>query len=48
MAGWFFIMMFGLPAAALAMYLRPFARDRETTGAIMGSSAFTSSLTGIT
>ncbi|MGH9243157.1 MAG: PTS transporter subunit EIIC [Acidimicrobiales bacterium] len=48
MAGWFFIMMFGLPAAALAMWLQARARKRAATGAIMQSSALTSVVTGIT
>jgi PTS system N-acetylglucosamine-specific IIC component len=48
MAGWFFIMMFGLPAAAYAMYREADADEKKTTGAIMGSAGFTSFLTGIT
>lgn len=48
MAGWFFIMMFGLPAAAYAMYRLSDRDERQSTGAIMGSSGFTSFLTGIT
>ncbi|HVL99601.1 MAG TPA: PTS transporter subunit EIIC [Egibacteraceae bacterium] len=48
MAGWFFVMMFGLPAASYAMYRRADAGNRKQTGAIMGSAGFTSFLTGIT
>lgn len=48
MAGWYFIMMFGLPAAAYAMYRAADADERSSTSAIMGSSGFTSFLTGIT
>ncbi|MPZ92089.1 MAG: PTS N-acetylglucosamine transporter subunit IIBC [Actinobacteria bacterium] len=48
MAGWYFIFLFGLPAAAYAMYRQARAEERKTTGAVMGSSGFTSFLTGIT
>jgi PTS system N-acetylglucosamine-specific IIC component len=48
MAGWFFIMMFGLPAAAYAMYRAAEREQKKATGAIMGSTGFTSFLTGIT
>ena len=48
MAGWFFIMMFGLPAAAYAMYRRADAENRKATGGIMNSAGFTSFVTGIT
>lgn len=48
MAGWFFVMMFGLPAACYAMYLRADPDERKSTGALMGSTGFTSFLTGIT
>jgi PTS system N-acetylglucosamine-specific IIC component len=48
MAGWYFVMLFGLPAAAYAMYRAADAENKKTTGAIMGSSGFTSFLTGIT
>jgi PTS system N-acetylglucosamine-specific IIC component len=48
MAGWYFIFLFGLPAAAYAMYRQARAEEKKTTGAIMGSSGFTSFLTGIT
>ncbi|MDQ3707972.1 MAG: PTS transporter subunit EIIC [Actinomycetota bacterium] len=48
MAGWYFVMMFGLPAAAYAMYRQANRDERKATGAVMGSSGFTSFLTGIT
>ena len=48
MAGWFAIMMFGLPAAAYAMYRQADPEERGATGAVMGSSGFASFLTGIT
>lgn len=48
MAGWFFIMMFGLPAAAYAMYRAADPDEKNPTRAIMGSAGFTSFLTGIT
>ena len=48
MAGWYFVMLFGLPAAAYAMYRAADQENRKSTGAVMGSSGFTSFLTGIT
>jgi N-acetylglucosamine PTS system EIICBA or EIICB component len=48
MAGWYFVMLFGLPAAAYAMYRAADRENRKATGAVMGSSGFTSFLTGIT
>jgi N-acetylglucosamine PTS system EIICBA or EIICB component len=48
MAGWFFVMMFGLPAAAYAMYRAAEPEQKKATGAVMGSTGFTSFLTGIT
>jgi N-acetylglucosamine PTS system EIICBA or EIICB component len=48
MAGWYFVMMFGLPAACFAMYRAADAENKRSTGTIMGSSGFTSFLTGIT
>ncbi|MEX1164180.1 MAG: PTS transporter subunit EIIC [Nitriliruptor sp.] len=48
MAGWFFIMMFALPAAAFAMYRQADREERGSTGALMGSSGFASFLTGVT
>lgn len=48
MAGWFLVMMFGLPAAAFAMYRRADEDNRKATGAIMNSAGFASFATGIT
>lgn len=48
MAGWFIIMMFGLPAAAYAMYRASDPDQRKPTSAMMGATGFTSFLTGIT
>lgn len=48
MAGWFFIMMFALPAAAFAMYRESDREERGSTGALMGSAGFASFLTGVT
>jgi PTS system N-acetylglucosamine-specific IIC component len=48
MAGWYFIMMFGLPAAAFAMYRAARPENKKSSGAMMFSSGFTSFLTGIT
>ncbi len=48
LAGFYLIMMFGLPAAAYAMYRQSDAANRRQSGAVMGSSGFTSFLTGIT
>lgn len=48
MAGWYFVMMFGLPAACFAMYRAADSDNKQSTKAIMGSSGFTSFLTGIT
>ena len=48
MAGWYFVMMFGLPAACFAMWRAADRENKKSTGAIMGSSGFTSFLTGIT
>jgi N-acetylglucosamine PTS system EIICBA or EIICB component len=48
MAGWYFVMLFGLPAACYAMYRAADEENKKATGAVMGSSAFTSFLTGIT
>lgn len=48
MAGWYFVMMFGLPAACYAMYRAADSDNKQSTKAIMGSSGFTSFLTGIT
>jgi PTS system N-acetylglucosamine-specific IIC component len=48
MAGFFVVMMFGLPAAAYAMYQAADKSEKKATGSIMGSAGFTSFLTGIT
>ncbi|MEI6270821.1 MAG: PTS transporter subunit EIIC, partial [Chloroflexota bacterium] len=48
MAGWFVVMMFGLPAAAYAMYQAADKSEKKATGSIMASAGFTSFLTGIT
>jgi PTS system N-acetylglucosamine-specific IIC component len=48
MAGFFVVMMFGLPAAAFAMYQAADKSEKKATGSIMGSAGFTSFLTGIT
>ncbi|WP_413376333.1 glucose-specific PTS transporter subunit IIBC [Alkalihalobacillus sp. 1P02AB] len=48
MAGEFPIMMFGLPAAALAMYHQARPENKKLVGGLLGSAALTSFLTGIT
>ena len=48
MGGFFPIMMFGLPGAALAMYLSAPAEKRSQVGGMLVSVAFCSFLTGIT
>lgn len=48
MAGEFPIMMFGLPAAALAMYHCARPEKKKVVGGLMASAALTSFLTGIT
>lgn len=48
MAGFFPIMMFGLPAAALAMYQTAHKQQKAIVGGMLFSVAFTSFLTGIT
>lgn len=48
MAGWFCVMMFGLPAAAYAIYRAADASEKSSTGSIMASAGATSFLTGIT
>lgn len=47
-AGFFPIMMFGLPGAALAMYKCAHAGRKKQVGAILLSAAFASFLTGVT
>ncbi|MDX8291375.1 glucose-specific PTS transporter subunit IIBC [Metabacillus indicus] len=48
MTGKFPFMMFGLPAAALAIYHEAKAENKKFVAGIMGSAALTSFLTGIT
>jgi len=48
MTGFFPIMMFGLPAVALAMYFAAKKENRAAVGGMLFSVAFTSFLTGIT
>ena len=48
MAGFFPIMMFGLPGAALAMYVTAKTKRRKATAGILISAAFASFLTGVT
>ncbi len=48
MTGFFPIMMFGLPAAALAMYTTARSGNRKIIGGILFSAALTSIVTGIT
>jgi PTS system N-acetylglucosamine-specific IIC component len=48
MTGFFPIMMFGLPAVALAIYFSAKKQNRSAVGGMLFSVAFTSFLTGIT
>ncbi|NTX11520.1 PTS transporter subunit EIIC [Myxococcus sp. CA051A] len=48
MAGFFPVMMFGLPAACLAMYHAAPQRNRARVGGVLLSMALTSALTGVT
>lgn len=48
MAGFFPVMMFGLPAACLAMYRNALPENRSETGGMLLSLALTSFLTGVT
>jgi N-acetylglucosamine PTS system EIICBA or EIICB component len=48
MAGFFPVMMFGLPAACLAMYHTALPERRRLVGGLLGSIALTSLLTGVT
>ncbi|PKM52160.1 MAG: PTS sugar transporter [Firmicutes bacterium HGW-Firmicutes-7] len=48
MTGFFPVMMFGLPAVALAMYTTAKKQNRKAVGGLMFSVAFTAFLTGIT
>ncbi|MBD3789726.1 MAG: PTS transporter subunit EIIC [Campylobacterales bacterium] len=48
MSGFYIVMMFGLPAMALALYFNTAKSNRKKAGAILAGVAFTSFLTGIT
>ena len=48
MSGFFPVMMFGLPAACLAMYHESKPERRRATGGLLASMALTSFLTGVT
>jgi PTS system N-acetylglucosamine-specific IIC component len=48
MTGFFPVMMFGLPAACLAMYHTALPERRRAVGGLLGSIALTSILTGVT
>jgi PTS system N-acetylglucosamine-specific IIC component len=48
MSGFFPVMMFGLPAACLAMYHEARPERRRATGGLLASMALTSFLTGVT
>jgi len=48
MAGFFPVMMFGLPAACLAMYHTALPERKRAAGGLLFSLAFTSFLTGVT
>ena len=48
MSGFFPVMMFGLPAACLAMYHTALPQRRRLVGGLLGSIALTSILTGVT
>jgi PTS system N-acetylglucosamine-specific IIC component len=48
MAGFFPVMMFGLPAACFAMYRNAFPERRKAVGGLLLSVALTSLLTGVT
>ncbi|MDY2669624.1 N-acetylglucosamine-specific PTS transporter subunit IIBC [Schaalia hyovaginalis] len=47
-AGFFPVMMFGLPAAALAMYLRADSKRKKTVASLMMAGALASFFTGVT
>lgn len=47
-AGFFPVMMFGLPAAGLAMYLRADEKRKKTVGSLMMAGALASFFTGVT
>jgi PTS system N-acetylglucosamine-specific IIC component len=48
MTGWFPIMMFGLPAAALAMYMAAKPGQKKAAAGVLFSAALTSLITGVT
>ena len=48
MTGFFPVMMFGLPAACLAMYRTAAPEKRKAVGGMLFSMALTSFLTGVT
>ncbi|HEY9627344.1 MAG TPA: glucose-specific PTS transporter subunit IIBC [Coleofasciculaceae cyanobacterium] len=48
LGGAYWFKMFGLPAAAIAMWHSAYPKNRKLTGGLMLSAAFTSFLTGIT
>lgn len=48
LAGFFIVMMFGIPGIAFAIYRASYKRNKERVKGVMGSSAFTSFLTNIT
>jgi N-acetylglucosamine PTS system EIICBA or EIICB component len=48
MTGFFPVMMFGLPAAALAMWRQALPRKRKVAGSILFAAALTSFVTGVT
>ncbi len=48
MAGFFPVMMFGMPAVALALYHSAKAKNQARVGGVLASVAFTAFLTGIT
>lgn len=48
LAGFFVVMMFGIPGIAFAIYRASYKQNKERVKGIMGSSAFTSFLTNIT
>src|SRR4029078_560326 len=47
MAGFFPVMMFGLPAACLAMYQTALSQSRRIVGGVLMSMALTSFLPGV-
>lgn len=48
LAGFFIVMMFGIPGIAFAIYRASYKQNKERVKGVMGSSAFTSFLTNIT